>query len=310
VLALVAIVVSGCSGPPSASPGSPAASSAAPLSIPPLASALPPSSAASAHAFRYELVLSGTEGSTTTRSVFVLDVSEGAPASINFGKNVRMGSTHNRSDVGTILKPRLTFDSGTPRLDVEANVSWIDAAGKGHRLKTEGGAQTPPGTSAAIFDTVQDGRQLRLTATAKPVALGGGDGAEGSTPAKDGYVADVVLSHSDGITTAKESNLKLSLAGEASANAQTSESLTLGDADAGPVPHQTIGTRVKASARPRGAGVALDLYFEVSGLEPNAVVRKIIVQGPLFAPLDKPTVAFTGEEDGHGYTVTVTPRAR
>ena len=302
VAALIAALVA-CSTPASAPSGAPAAPSAAPLVVPPAGSA--PATPAPAHAFRYELVLTGTEGTTTTRSSFALDVSDEAPSSIRFGKNVRIGNTNNRSDVGMTLKSRLTYESGTPRLDVEANVGWIDAAGKGHHYKTEGGARTPPGDTATIFDATQEGRQLRLTATPKPLPS---MGTAGEGPVKDAYIAEVALSHSEGITTAKASTLSLSLTGGAVAVAKTVDTIPLSVSDAGVMPRIDIGTRVKASAHPHGTGVVLDLDLEVSGVEPNAETRKITLHGPFFAPLDSATTAFSAEEDGHRYVVTITLR--
>jgi hypothetical protein len=38
------------------------------------------------------------------------------------------------------------------------------------------------------------------------------------------------------------------------------------------------------------------------------LIRKIVFHGDIIAPFDKPTTAFAGEEDGHRYTVTITPR--
>lgn len=162
---------------------------------------------------------------------------------------------------------------------------------------------------------------MQLTATPKAIpslddatasagaADGGATGAAGA-PGRESYVADVTLSHSGGITTAKPSTLSLSFVGETAALAKASDSVSLDPASTGAAPRVDIGTRVKASARPRGSGLELDLDLdlEVGALEgTNGSIRKIVVHGPLFAPLDAATTAFAAEEDGQRYVVTLTP---
>jgi hypothetical protein len=50
---------------------------------------MPPPTSEGHRAFRYELVLSGTEGARTARAVFSLDLAGGQAASVSFSKNVR-----------------------------------------------------------------------------------------------------------------------------------------------------------------------------------------------------------------------------
>jgi hypothetical protein len=300
-LALV-VVVAGCtrgSQAPSeatsnakASPAADPASSAAPAPAP---------SAAAPHVFRYELVLVGPASAAAARK-FSMVVSDAAPGSVSVGKNV-MISGGNRSDVGVKIHWQVTMRGDTPVLDVDAQISDVDATGKVHRVAMKGGAATPTGTSTLVVEATQDGQHYQLNATPTAVAALGGPEPSGK------HVVDVAFAHAGGGGPSK-SQLDLTLEGDAAAVAKHTETvpLVVGSDGGIAVPRLDVGTRAKAVGHPRTRGLDLDLDLELSAVEAGAplAIRKIITHGPVFAPFDEATMAFATEEGGHRYEVTVT----
>lgn len=302
-LAVLLVAGSGACSTPSSPP-------AATLTVPPMprAGSTAEPAGATAHAFHYDLVLAITDGATTTKTPFTLDVSDQAPGSASFAKNVVIGKSA-RADVGATVKGKITMQADVPRLDVDAAISFADTAGTVHRAAAQGGAPTPPSVATTLLETTQDGRQLRLTATPTASAA---LGAESDGP-PDAWTADVTIAQTRGGASVKTSTLSLSPAGDAPAVAKTLESVPLSVSDGGVSPRQDIGSRVKATGRRHANGVALDFDLELSAVEAggSAVrIRKIHARGPLMAPWDRPTKAFSAEDEGHRYEVTITPHAR
>jgi hypothetical protein len=67
---------------------------------------------------------------------------------------------------------------------------------------------------------------------------------------------------------------------------------------------------VKARGHARGDVLELLVEIEISALEqsaPAARIRKIVSRGPVNAPLERPTTAFTAEDEGQKYELTITP---
>jgi hypothetical protein len=251
-------------------------------------------------------VLTAVEGKTTTRASFSLDLSDATPGSVWLGKNVSFAGG-NRADVGARVKGRLTMQGDVPRLDVDAEISALDSTGKIRKASNHGSAATPLGTATVILEATDGGIQFRLTAT--PTA---GAPLEPKTTeaATDSYVLDVAVAHTGPGAPATPTALTLKLAGDTPAIAKTGESVPLSAGDAGASARQDVGTRVKATGHARGASLDVDLDLESSALEtatPAARIRKIISRSAIIAPFDKPTTAFTAEDDGHHYTVTITP---
>jgi hypothetical protein len=283
---------------PAATTSAPAAASAAPPPAP---------AAAQVRALHYDLVLSTVEGKTTKTASFSLDLSDATPGSVAFAKNVSLAGG-SRADVGAKVKGRLTMQGDAPRLDVDAEITALDSTGKIRKASTHGGSATPLGTGTVVLEQTDGGMQFRLTAT--PTA---GAPAEPKTAetASDTYVLDVAVAHTGPGAPATPTALTLKLAGDAPAMAKSGESVPLSVGDAGASARQDVGTRVKATGHARGASLDVDFDFESSATEtatPAARIRKITSRSAIIAPFDKPTTAFTGEEDGHRYTVTITPR--
>ena len=265
-----------------------------------------PAADAAPHTFHYDLVLASTEGSATTTASFSLDVSDVAPGSVSFARNVSVGAA-SRADVGAKVKGRITMQAGAPRLEVEVAVASVDAAGKVQHTTTQGAAVTPVGAATVVFDASEGGKQLRLTATPTAAASLGTPAADGPN---DKFVLDVAISHTGPGVPQKTSSLTLELAGNAPAVASASENLSLSAGDAGATARQDVGTRVKATGHVRGPNLEVDFDLEMSAIEPAspvARVRKILSHAQVIAPFDKATTAFAGEEDGHRYEVILTP---
>jgi hypothetical protein len=307
--ALLLLTASACSAPQA--PPAPAAVSATPSATAaatpaPAVASPPPAAAAAGRTVHYDLVLTAVEGKTTTRASFSLDLSDSTPGSVWLMKNVSFAGG-NRADVGAKVKGRLTMQGDVPRLDVDAEISALDSTGKIRKASNHGSAATPLGTATVILEATDGGVQLRLTAT--PTA---GAPLEPKTTeaATDSYVLDVAVAHTGPGAPATPTALTLKLAGDTPAIAKTGESVPLSAGDAGASARQDVGTRVKATGHARGASLEVDLDLESSALEtatPAARIRKIISHAAIVAPFDKSTTAFTAEEDGHRYTVTLTP---
>jgi len=273
----------------------------------------PPYSSADAgrepRVFHYDLVLWDAEGSPTTRTSFSLDVSEAAPGSVSLAKNVGIGGG-NRADVGTTVTGRLTIEGDTPRLEIDAIISSVDGAGRVVRVTAHGAAVTPLGVATVVIDTVQDGKAYHLSATptARPAL-----GAKETDFARAPHAVDVKVTQTAGGAPTKTAALTLAIAGDTPAVATTRETVPLTSVSGRvAVARQDVGTRVKATAHPRAGGLDVDFDLELSAVEAGgaiALVRKIHAHGPLLVPFDQETTAFVGEEDGHRYEVTLTPRS-
>jgi hypothetical protein len=301
--ALLLLTVGACNDP-QASPTPVTATATA--TVPPIATTAAPAAAAPGRAFHYDLELSTIEGKTTTRASFSLDLSDTTPASMTFAKNVALGGGA-RSDVGARVKGRLTMEGDAPRLDVDVEISALDSTGKIRKASNHGASVTPLGTATVILDQADNGLQFRLTAT--PTA---GAPLEPKTTesASDSYVLDVTVAHTGTGAPAAPTALQLKLSGDTPAIAKAGQSVPLTAGDAGATQRQDVGTRVKATGHARGASLEVDLDFEASAIEPATPatrIRKITSRALLIAPFDKPTTALTAEEDGHRYTVTITP---
>jgi len=257
-----------------------------------------PPDAMSPHVYRYELVLTFGGGvAPKTRMLFSVGVSEASPGSASFAKNVGVRGS-DRADVGARVKAKITMEGSTPKLDLETEIYAVDLNGKALRLSPHGAAVTPLGTATVVLDTEEMGEEVRVTATPSIVAIDAGKPR--SAPP---WQLDVVVAEGPETSPTKAVPLLLTLVNDAPVVASKSDNVPL---IAGGAPRQSVGTRVKASARPHGAGLELDFDFELSAIEngtTGASIRKIRTHGPLLAPLDTPVVAFVGEEDGARYEV-------
>jgi hypothetical protein len=287
------------------SSASPVASLTAPTAQPSPSSSSSPSSSGTAEpkVFHYDLVIAGPETIKVS-----LDASDAATGSVSFGKNVVLGSG-NRSDVGSTIKGKVTMQGDIPVLDLDATIGSVDAAiNKVQKASLKGSAPTPLGQSTVVIDTTQDGKAYKITATpaaATAAAIG--------TPSPGGnFVVDVGVTYLTGSAPAKKTSLSFNMAAETPATAKQGESVPLVVADGGvAIPRQDTGTRVKAVAHPHTNGLALDFDLELSGTETATLgmsIRRITVRGPVLAAFDKPTTAFSADDNGHRYEVTVTPR--
>jgi hypothetical protein len=254
----------------------------------------------------YDLVLTTTEGTATSRVAFSLDLSDASPGTVVLGKNVTFAG-NGRADVGTKVKGRLTMQGDAPRLEVDAEIAALDSTNKLRKVLGQGGSSTPLGTSTVLLDSTDNGIQFRLTGTPTMSAPPESKTAE---PPSDTYVLEVTAVHTGQGAPATPTVLTLKLAGDTPAIAKAMESVSLVQGDAGASPRQDVGTRVKATGYARGGSLDLDLDLEWSAMEsavPATRVRKLTSRAAIAAPFDRPTTAFTAEEDGHRYTVTVTP---
>ncbi len=310
-LALALLIATACNTTPSSeAPTSGSASPAVPSSkvVPsgPAASALS-SPTSAARAFHYDLVLHTTDGKTTARAAFSVDLSDTTLGSVSFAKNVSfVGGS--RADVGTKVKCRLTMQGDVPQLDVEAETSVLDATGKIRKASSHGTTPTPVGTATVLLESSDGGMQFKLSAT--PTASAPLEPKATEAPGA-AYVVDVSIAHTGDGAAAAPTTLTLNLSGDAPAIAKAGANVALVVGDAGvSSARQDVGSRMKATGHARGTSLDLDFDFESSAIEsatPSARIRKMTAHGALVAPFDKPTTAFTGEEDGHRYTVTVTP---
>jgi hypothetical protein len=230
--------------------------------------------------------------------------SDGASGAVSLGKNVMIGGS-NRSDVGAKITWQVTMRGDTPVLDAVALINDVDVAtGAVHRVIMKGAAPTPVGTSTVVVETTQDGKPYRLSATPTPAAALGAASPSGK------HALDVAISHAGGGGPVSKTQLNVVLDGDAPGVAKQHETVPLVVRDGGvATPRQDVGSRVKVVGHPRANGLELDFDLELSAIEGTSpfVVRKIIAHGPVFAPFDQSTTAFTAEEDGHRYEVTVTP---
>lgn len=257
-----------------------------------------PAEATVPHVYRYDLVL--TFGVPKTRILFSVAVSDTSPGSVSFAKNVVLRGS-NRADVGASVKAKVTMEGSTPKLDLETEISAVDANGRVVRASPHGAAVTPLGTTTVVLDTEEAGKEVRVTATPSIVAV---DAAKPRTAPP--WQLDVIVAEGPETSPTKASPLLLTLVNDAPVVASKSDNVPLTTTDAGASPRQSVGTRVKASARPHGGGLELDFDLELSAIENGAAgarVRKIRAHGPLLVPLDAPIVAFVGEEDGARYEV-------
>lgn len=271
-----------------------------------------PADAAGAHFLRYDLVLAVSGGAgASTRSTFSVDVSDASPGSVTFAKNVVVSGS-SRADVGSNVKARVTMEGATPRLELEAEISGVDASGKIYRMSPRGAASTPLETPTVVIDSDEGGSKLRVTAT--PVATTAPSTRETNKPAAPvtpPWTLDVVVVEGPTTSPTKISPLHLVLTNDAPVVVNKSESVPLSTAGSGASARQTVGSRVKASARPHGAGLEIDFDLEVSAVEPSTSgtrVRKIRAHGPVLATFDTPAIAFVGEDDGARYEVRVTAK--
>jgi hypothetical protein len=251
-------------------------------------------------------VLARTEGATTTRASFSLDLSDATPGAVTIAKNVSVSPT-SRADVGAHVKARLSMQGTTPRLDVDVDISSADPTGKLRHATLQGAAPTPAGAATVLLDAKDNGAQVLLTAT--PSATITLEGA--ADPSSAAYDLDVVVAHTGPGAPAKPTALTLKLLGDAPAIARVGESVPLSVGDAGATARQDVGTRVKVTGHGRGTSLELDFDLETSAVEQSSPAmrsRKIISRGHLVAPFDRETVAFSGEDDGHRYVVKLTPR--
>jgi hypothetical protein len=294
---VVALLVAlGCDKGTEPARTAPAASTSASLSAP----SVP---AARGRVVHYDLALTISEGASKSESAFSLDVAEGRAATVSLAKNVVIAANA-RSDVGTKVKAHLTMEGVVPKLELEAQISGVDAAGKVFRATPKGAAVTPFGKATTDIDATDRGRKIELRATP-----GAGADLGPDAKAEGGAVLDIVASHA-GAGEPKTTPLTLTLAGDTPVVASKIETTPLKVVDGGVAsPRQDTGTRVKAKGEARNGGMELDFDAELSDIEPStpaARIRKITASGRAPVPYDKPTTLLTAEEDGQRYTITVT----
>jgi hypothetical protein len=265
-----------------------------------------PTTGASAKVFHYDLAITGP---TETVKV-TLDASDASTGSVSFGKNVMLGAG-TRSDVGSTVKGKVTMQAAgdIPVLDLDATIGSVDpATNKVLKAALKGSAPTPLGQSTVVINTTQDGKTYKITAT--PSSLMGVVGSV--EPPGATYVVDVGVTYLAGNAPSKKTSLSFNMTAETPAVAKQSENVPLQVVDGSvAVARQDTGTRVKAVAHPHTSGLELDFDLELSAAEsaPLGVsIRKITSRGPVLAPFDKPTTAFSAEDNGNRYEVTITPR--
>jgi hypothetical protein len=261
--------------------------------------------ASKARAFHYDLALTITEGSMTTKSAFALDVAEGHPATARLGKNVTIENTNNRSDVGSKVKGNLTMDGDVPKLDIDAEISALDSANKVFKLAQKGTAATPVGKATTVLDTTDGGRHVTLTATPTAAPEIGGEAKATGTA-----TLDIVAAHAGGAQP-KSTTLSAAITGDAPAVASKIDTAPLQVVDGGVAsPRLDTGTRVKVTVEGHSGGMALDFNVEMSDVEPSSTpamrIRKITSSGRALVPWEQPTQLLTADEDANRYSVTVT----
>lgn len=286
------------------------------------ASAASPASSApaeaAAHAFHYDFALTITEGTTTQKTSFTLDVSDRMPGWASVAKNTPIGPAAvaiadggrpnfgiARADVGTSVKAKLTMEGDVPHLDLDANISSLDTKGAVHRSSNKVNANTPVGTSVTLFDKTEEGRKYVLTATATAAASLGAPAPSGAGASQ----IDVVVTETGGGGAPKTTPLTLALMADTPATANSIQTIPLSVTDGGVSPRQDTGTRVKATAHPRASGLDLEFDLEMTSGEPGPAamtIRKLTARGPVPATYEKPTKAFVAEDDGRRYEVTLT----
>lgn len=178
-------------------------------------------------------------------------------------------------------------------------------------MSARGAASTPLGASTVVIDSDDGGRKVLITATPKAssVATAGEEG-RAPAPVTPPWRLDVVVVEGPATSPTKISPLLLTLTNDAPVVTTRSEMVPL-SSEPGATPRQSVGARVKASARPRGAGLEIDFDLEASAAEPSTAgvgVRRITAHGPVLAAFDTPVVAFVGEEDGARYEVRLTAK--
>jgi hypothetical protein len=284
-------------------------SATSPSSASATVSAIPSASAATAtaQAFHYDLLLTVTEGSTTTKTALSVDASESVPGEVSFGKNVVIGGGNARSDVGTRIKAKVTMEGSVPRLAVEMSHSGLDPKGAVYKVSLNGAAATPLGNTTNVIDAGVEGRKVVLSATPS-AALDLGAAAPSTSLSLDVAIAQT------GATT-KNTALSLAVTGDTPALAKTGESVPLGVGPDGGIgtPRQDTGSRVKTTARAHANGAVLEMDLEVSAAEGTsgpAVIRKLRMHGPVAVMFDKPTKIFTADDNGQRYEVTATAKKK
>lgn len=187
----------------------------------------------------------------------------------------------------------------------------LAVSGGAGAVSARGAASTPLGASTVVIDSDDGGRKVLITATPKAssVATAGEEG-RAPAPVTPPWRLDVVVVEGPATSPTKISPLLLTLTNDAPVVTTRSEMVPL-SSEPGATPRQSVGARVKASARPRGAGLEID--FRPRGERRRAIDRrrwgpKDHRARPRARGLRHTGGCFVGEEDGARYEVRLTAK--
>ena len=126
-------------------------------------------------------------------------------------------------------------------------------------------------------------------------------------PPRPVYRLEFVLSARDGTAAPKTTTINISLGEGDQGEVLVGHNVPLSVSPTGMAPRQDVGLRVRAHYFERGDTLMLSVDTEMSALDAPSEIRKIVARDEALAPVGKPTLVASLDDDAKHYQLSVTP---